>query len=83
VTTQPTDTSAVPDVRIPGALYTWPELVRDFDFSGSEWRTAGLHWARFVLYPVLMLILVMSIQIRGTRGLRLALGEAEVQTEVV
>lgn len=80
VTTQPSDTSAIPDVRIPGALYTWPELVRDFDFPGSEWRTAWLHWARFVLYPVVMLILVMSIQIRGTRGLRLALGEAEVQT---
>jgi len=83
VTTQPNDTSAVPDVRIPGALYTWPELVRDYDFSGGPVLAVFLHWMRFVAYPVAMLILVMSIQIRGTRGLRLALGETEVQTEVV
>jgi hypothetical protein len=83
VTTQPADVPAVPDVRVPGALYTWPELVRDYDFPNSDTRSAILHWARFVLYPVVMLILAMSIQVRGTRGLRLALGEAEVQTEVV
>ena len=43
VTTQPTTLASattlpplMQDVRIPGALYTWPELVRDYDFSNSN-----------------------------------------------
>jgi hypothetical protein len=67
------------DVRIPGVLYTWPELRRDYDFGNSPLAYAILKWARFVGFPVLALIILLVIQGRSSRGLRFALGEAEVQ----
>jgi hypothetical protein len=75
-----------PDVRIPGALYTWPELAHDYDFPGpvepesaqaSPGRTRLLKWTRFVAYPVAMIVVLTIVHLRSRRGLRLALGEAE------
>jgi hypothetical protein len=87
-TTQPTSVvHEVPDVRIPGALYTWPELVRDHDFARATSTSAAsenpaltsfLKWCRYVIYPLAMLVLLVVIHLRSRRGLRFALGEAEV-----
>jgi len=66
------------DVRIPGILYTWPELARDYDFSNADTKPAILKWTRFVGFPVVALIMLMTIQVRSSRGLRYALGEAEM-----
>ncbi len=86
--TQPAaNIAVVPDVRIPGALYTWPELARDYDFhaqgadEGQPERGMGylfLKWLRYVVYPLAMVLMLLTIQIRSRRGLRFALGESEV-----
>lgn len=73
----------VTDLRIPGALYTYPELQRDYDFPNNPLLFAFLKWARFVGFPVVELIILLMIQGRSSRGLRFALGEAEVPVEVV
>jgi hypothetical protein len=74
--------NAMPDLRVPGVLYTWPELSRDYDFSNKDTRVATLKWARFVGFPALAIILLLVIQARSSRGLRFALGESEMQVNV-
>lgn len=73
----------IPDVRIPGTLYTFPELRRNFDFKNTDIRYAILGWGRFVGFPIVELVLLLVIQARSRRGLRLALGEADVPIDVV
>jgi hypothetical protein len=65
------------DFRLPGLIYTWDELVHHakFEAEGNVPR-AMLKWARFLVFPVLALILLMIVQIKSNRGLRQALGEA-------
>jgi hypothetical protein len=74
--------NSVRDVRLPGILYTYPELVQNYDFETTDWKSDSayiiLHWARFVGFPVFALLVLLSIQGRSSRGLRLALGEAEL-----
>lgn len=67
-----------PRYGLPGALYTWPELEHNYDFPNSG-RRAVLGWARFVGWPLVALVILGSVQVRSTRGLRFALGEAELQ----
>jgi hypothetical protein len=61
----------------PGVLYTWTELV-----TGARWPADAeleilfLRWARFVGFPVVAVIILLSIQITSSRGLRQALGES-------
>ncbi len=74
--------NAMPDVRIPGVLYTWPELARDYDFPTTNTLFASLKWARFIGFPTLAIILLLMIQARSSRGLRFALGESEMQVNV-
>ena len=62
--------------KLPGALYTWDELVRRVRFSTEATDEAVLSWMRFVGAPVLALIILLSIQIKSRRGLQQALGEA-------
>lgn len=75
-------TTTVSDVRFPGVLYTWPELMRDYDFSNSNTKLAFLKWARFVGFPVIAIIVLMTVQARSSRGLRYALGESEMQVQL-
>ena len=74
-----TVSTTMPDIGIPGVLYTWPELARDYDFSNDNIRLAILKWARFIGFPVVAIILLLVIQARSSRGLRYALGESEMQ----
>ena len=81
------DTSTLgPRFGIPGILYTWPELEHKCHFpnfgSGEPWTEAALGWARFVVWPAVAVLILMSIQVRSARGLKFALGEAEMQVEV-
>ena len=75
-------TPEVRDLRIPGVLCTYPELVRNYDFESHDWKGNSpgiiLHWARFAGFPVVALIVLLMIQGRSGRGLRFALGEAEM-----
>ncbi len=63
------------DFKIPGALYTWNELEERVKQQPQR-DEAVLFWARFVAFPVLALIILLSIQIKSRRGLQQALGEA-------
>jgi hypothetical protein len=67
-----------PFVVVPGILYTWPELQHRAHFSNENTRIAALSWARFVGWPAAALILLFMVQTRSSRGLKFALGEAEV-----
>jgi hypothetical protein len=75
------DAHFVSDLKIPGVLYTWAELVR-FAKVGVEGNTATteqliLHWGRFVAFPVITVIITLMIQVKTNRGLKEALGEIE------
>jgi hypothetical protein len=72
------------DFKLPGILYTWPELVHPtlgakFVSSGFDSFTI-LRWARFVGWPALAIILLLMVQAKSSRGLRAALGETELDT---
>ena len=68
-----------PRFGLPGVLYTWPELRHRAHFPNDPLSAAILGWARFVGWPVFALILLFSVQVKSSRGLRFALGEADVQ----
>jgi hypothetical protein len=63
------------DWKPTGALYTWAELVKDARFPGGLSEHSWLKWWRFVVFPVVALILHLSIRVKSNRGLRQALGE--------
>ena len=73
---------ADPQFKIPGALYTWEELRRDYNFDNQSFLQDALKWARFAGFPVLALLLLLMVQAKSSRGLKFALGESEVQVEV-
>jgi hypothetical protein len=79
---EPSEGLPTPDVRFPGVLYTWPELQRDFNFPNAPLPLAVMKWARFIGWPVIAIIMLLSIQARSSRGLKFALGESDVQVEV-
>jgi len=75
-------THADPTFKIPGALYTWEELRRDYSFENLSAAQSVLKWARFAGFPILALLLLLMVQAKSSRGLKFALGESEVQVEV-
>jgi hypothetical protein len=70
-----------PAMKVPGVLYTWPELEADHDFEGRT-KVGYLKWARYVGFPLLALLVLMLVQAKSSRGLRFALGEADVPVEI-
>ncbi len=69
------------EFKLPGALYTWPELVRDIRFPNTD-LVGFLKWFRYAGLPVVALLLLLMVQAKSSRGLKYALGESEVQVEV-
>lgn len=60
--------------RVPGALYTWPELllnVPEFQGGAADW----LGWVRFVVWPAVALLLLLIVTFGSGRGIKSALGE--------
>lgn len=58
--------------HLPGVLYTWPELNANAKaFQDAAW----LGWLRFVLWPVVALLVLLIVQSKGRRGVKEALGE--------
>ena len=74
---------ASPEFPIPGVLYNWLELTHPI--KGATFRStplthmAYLCWARFVIWPTVSLILLTLIHVKSGRGLKMALGEIEVE----
>ena len=75
-TTEPTD------FRLPGLLFSWQELLLYARFPTDDLKLATLKWARFVVFPVIALVLLLIVQVKSNRGLRQALGEAEPETHM-
>jgi len=67
--------------RLPGVLYTWFELIEPRVVSDLPLDQSILLWARFVGFPVLAIIILLVLQAKSNRGLRLALGEAELERD--
>lgn len=68
--------------KVPGVLYTWGEVTNPthgatFSTDGKQPTFAILRWARFTVWPAVALVLLLMVQSRSSRGLRLALGEVE------
>ena len=70
-------TTDAADFRLPGMIFTWDELQRYAKFSSSNWNFAVIKWARFVVFPMIALVLLAMVQIKSSRGIRQALGEAD------
>jgi hypothetical protein len=67
-----------PQFAIPGVLYCWDELVSvPHRFAAAGWEHFVLNWARFVVFPLAAVTLLVVVQRRSRRGLRLALGEEQ------
>lgn len=70
-----------PDVatwKIPGVLYTFYELIDPelgAKFPNEPLTIAILKWSRFVVFPLVAIVILLAIQVKSGRGLRQALGE--------
>lgn len=68
-----------PELRVPGVLYNWHEFLTTADFGPSmPLEVQILKWVRFVVMPIVALIIVMVVHLKSNRGLKQALGEADV-----
>jgi hypothetical protein len=63
--------------KVPGVLYTWRELRTGAQFTPANIPDAIVRWSRFVVFPVLALVILLIIQVQTTRGMKLALGEEQ------
>lgn len=67
------------DLVIPGALTTWVELsTRARPVAGEPAAAQVLTYARFLGYPLAALVVTLAVGVKSGRGLRLALGEADL-----
>lgn len=66
------------DSVLPGVLYTWGEITSRVPFTGGDTFQTILYWARFAGWPLVALIILLLVQVRSGKGLKLALGEEEV-----
>jgi hypothetical protein len=74
--------SSQDDFRLPGVLYTWPELAETAHFSHENMGVAVLKYTRFVAAPLVALLILFMVQAKSGRGVKYALGEAEVHVDV-
>ena len=73
----------VKDQKLPGVLFTWTEVEREARFPANHFDAETvLHWMRFVGWPVVAVLMLLTIQLKSGRGLRFALGEADIPVEV-
>ena len=76
VTAQPD--AMAKDFKLPGVLYTWAEFsnpVSGAKFNSDRVDENILRWARFVGFPVVATMILLSIQVKSSKGIKAALGE--------
>jgi hypothetical protein len=71
------------DLSIPGTLWSWDELVRRYAFENNfdgvdNIAQTLLNWFRFAGAPLVAIIVVLLVQLKSNRGIRMAMGEDEV-----
>ncbi len=74
-----------PDFRIPGVLMNWSELAahgRDVN-GGDQLAAVILKWSRFAGFPVVALLMLLVVNAKANRGLKMALGEGEAEADDV
>jgi hypothetical protein len=65
--------------KIPGVLYTWNELkIAREQFASPDGNVLILKWSRFLAFPVAALVLLLMVQTKSKRGLKMALGETDL-----
>ena len=72
----------VDEYKVPGVLYTWTELSHPdmgAKFKTERLEMAILRWARFVGFPLVAVLILLTLQTKSNRGLRQALGETMVE----
>ncbi len=76
VTSQPD--AMAKDFKIPGVLYTWAEFsnpAAGAKFKPDRTDEKILRWARFVGFPAVATMILLSIQVKSSKGIKAALGE--------
>jgi hypothetical protein len=69
-----------PEFKFAGVLYNWHEVVDRARLHPSGAAMMLSFWGRFIVAPVIALILLLTIQAQSRRGLRLAFGEGIAPT---
>jgi hypothetical protein len=72
-------------MKIPGVLYTWAEIsnpVVGANFSHLDPPVVALHWARYVGFPILAVLVLTMIHLKSQRGLRQSLASGNPQTTI-
>jgi hypothetical protein len=62
---------SAPEFKVPGVLYTFDELVVNGHFGNGN----IIQWFRFMLAPIIAIVLVFTVLLKSGHGLRMALGE--------
>jgi len=66
--------------RVPGALYSWAELLLRVRVQPEGSRLQLLYWARFVGWPVVAIVIVLKIHLDSSKGLGAGLKGAGVKS---
>jgi len=61
-------------MKVPGVVYTWAEISNPI-VGASFGSRLFLHWARYVGFPVLSILILTTIHLKTRRSLRQSLGE--------
>lgn len=79
---RPDGTTGINDFRIPGVLYTWAEVSHPTlgaTFPNDLGHVTYLRWARFVGFPVVAILILLTVQLTSGRALAQALGDDVVE----
>lgn len=63
------------DFVLPGVMYTWRDVVLNARNVPDRFNDQVLYWARFYVWPLITVVLLLRIQLKSGRGLKMALGE--------
>ena len=77
-------------MKVPGVLYTWAEVSHpaqgatfaEVNAPDADKFAAGLHWARYGLFPLLAMVMVGIVHTKTARGLRQSFGTDVVVADV-
>jgi hypothetical protein len=74
-------------MKIPGVIYTWAEISNPvvgatFNTNAIDTKpdllAAGLHWARYVAFPLLTILILTNIHFKTRKSLQQSLGEDQI-----
>ena len=60
-----------------------PRFAFPNDWTSTGWAQTLLAWFRFVGAPLVAVVLILIIQLKSNRGIRMAMGEDEVLNQMM